>query len=34
MPNYLKDENNLIVWHVLKREKEMNPSNIGLPTRL
>ncbi|HEY4549640.1 MAG TPA: hypothetical protein VIG98_05115 [Bacillus sp. (in: firmicutes)] len=34
MPNYLKDKNNLIVWHVLKREKEMNPSNIGLPTRL
>lgn len=33
MPNYLKDENNLIVWHVLRRENEMNPSNIGLPTR-
>ena len=33
MPNYLKDDNNLIVWHVLSRENEMNPSNIGLPTR-
>ena len=32
MPNYLKNENNLIVWHVLNRETEMNPSNIGLPT--
>ena len=34
MPNYLKDDNQLIVWHVLSRENEMNPSNIGLPTRL
>ena len=34
MPNYLKNENNLIVWHVLKRETEMNPSNIGMPTRI
>ena len=34
MPNYLKDDNQLIVWHVLRRENEMNPSNIGLPTRL
>ncbi len=34
MPNYLKNENNLIVWHVLTRENKMNPSNIGLPTRL
>ncbi|MBB6444132.1 hypothetical protein [Bacillus benzoevorans] len=34
MPNYLKVDNQLIVWHVLRRENEMNPSNIGLPTRL
>jgi hypothetical protein len=34
MPNYLKDDNQLIVWHVLHRENELNPSNIGLPTRL
>ena len=34
MPNYLKDDNQLIVWHVLSIENEMNPSNIGLPTRL
>ena len=34
MPNYLKHDNQLIVWHVLSRENEMNPSNIGLPTRL
>lgn len=33
MSNYLKDENHLIVWHVLRRENEMNPSNIGLPTK-
>ena len=33
MPNYLKHDNQLIVWHVLSRENEMNPSNIGMPTR-
>ena len=33
MPNYLKHDNQLIVWHVLRRETEMNPSNIGMPTR-
>ena len=32
MVNYLKDDNQLIVWHVLYElaENELNPSNIGL----
>ncbi len=33
MANYLKHENQLIVWHVMRRETEQNRSNIGLPTR-
>lgn len=31
MAHYLKNENNLIVWHVMREETEQNRSNIGLP---